>query len=383
MKSLRILQLYSDHRWTGPAEPVLSLSKELIRRGHRVLFACATKPTTRLENRVRKAGLPVLTDLMLNRYFDLFDNFYDVITLPKVLKEYKIDILHTHLSHDHIIGALGNKLCRKKAYLVRTVHEAVPRHRTSLERFVYRKMTDRVITICESARESLIQDLKEDSAKVKTIHGAVDIKRFNPRIKGGKIREKFGFDEKVPVAGVIAHLHDHGKHEYFLKAIPEVKKAVPNAKFFIVGRGSHRPTLEKLVKELNITDDVIFVGHWDEDFPQVLAALDVKVYLVPGFDGSCRAVLEAMAMEKPVVAAKVGPLPETIKDGLTGFLVDPEDTSSLACAIVRLLKDKELARKMGRRGRRLIEEEFREHIRAVRTEEVYYDLMKETPKLRS
>jgi len=361
----------------------LSLSKELIRRGHRVLFACATKPTTRLEDRVRKAGLPVLTDLRLNRYFNLFDNFYDVITLPQVLKKHRIDILHTHLSHDHVIGILGNSLCRRKVFLVRTVHEAVPRHRTPLERFVYRKMTDRIITICESARESLIQDLKEDSAKVKTIHGAVDIKRFNPRIKGDKIREKFGLDEKLPVAGVIAHLHDHGKHEYFLKAIPEVKKAASNAKFFIVGRGSHRPALEKLVKELNIIDDVIFAGHWDEDLPQVLAALDVKVYLVPGFDGSCRAVLEAMAMEKPVVAAKVGPLPETIKDGLTGFLVDPEDTSALACAIVRLFKDKKLARKMGRRGRRLIEEEFREHIRTARTEEVYYDLMKEAPKLRS
>ncbi|MCD5401367.1 hypothetical protein LR013_02065 [candidate division NPL-UPA2 bacterium] len=87
MKKLNILQLYSDYRWTGPADPVLSLSRELAKRGQRVLFACVCKRGGALEPRARKEGLAIITDLKLNRYFHLSDNIHDLITLPGMLKK--------------------------------------------------------------------------------------------------------------------------------------------------------------------------------------------------------------------------------------------------------------------------------------------------------
>ncbi len=375
MRRLRILQLYSDYRWTGPAEPAVSLSKWLAKRGHELFFACVSKPDGILEQRIREAGLPIITGLRLNRYFNLFDNIHDILNLPNLLRRYRIDILHTHLSHDYLIGALGG--IGSSSLLIRTLHEAIPRRRAFLERYLFRNLTDGIIAICESARESLIRRGEADPEKVRTIHGGVDIRRFNPGIKGDKIRREFGLEERIPVAGVVARFHDHGKHRYLLEAIPQVRRVLPEARFFFIGRGKYRTVLEGMAEELKVSDHAIFTGQRDEDYPEVLAAMDVKVYLTPGFDGSCRAVIEAMAMGKPVVAPPVGPLPEMIKDGRTGFLVHPEDTPSLAKAISSLLSDRERARRMGKAARDLVEERFREDIRALRTEEFYYELMSE------
>ena len=235
-------------------------------------------------------------------------------------------------------------------------------------------MTKGIITLCESARQRLIEELGLAPEIVRAIGGAVDIKRFNPTVKGDEVRREFGLDEDVPLAGVVARFHDHGKHDYFLKAILEIKKIVPRAKFFLIGRGKYGSVLKDMAKELGITQDVIFVGQRGRDYPQVLASLNVKVYLIPGTDGSCRAVLEAMAVGKPIVAAPVGPILEIVKEGVSRFMVRPEDTSSLAKAIAKLLADGELARRMGRKGRKLIEKGFREEMRAEKTEQLYYDL---------
>lgn len=371
MRKLNILQLYSDCRWTGPAEPVLSLSRELAKRGHRVLFAY--RGGGPLESRAGKEDVDTITDLKLNRYFNFSDNIHDLVTLPKILKRYRVDIIHTHLSHDHLMGALANIHNRK--CLVRTVHEAAPRRRMPGEGILFKGMTKGIITVCESARRELINGLSLSPERVKTIYGAVDIERFSPSIKGNRVRQEFGLSEDVPVAGVVARFHDHGKHSYFLEAIPEVKKAVPRAKFFLVGRGKYRSVLEDMIKRLGIIEEVIFTGQRYEDYPEVLAAMDVKVYLIAGTDGSCRAVLEAMAMGKPVVAAPVGSIPDMARDGFPGLVVNPEDKTALAKAVAALLKDKALAKRKGERGRRLVEKYFREDMRAEKVEEVYASLL--------
>jgi L-malate glycosyltransferase len=109
---------------------------------------------------------------------------------------------------------------------------------------------------------------------------------------------------------------------------------------------------------LGLTEAAIFTGYREDDLPEVLAALDVFVLLAPGSEGSCRAVLEAMAVGKPVVAARVGALQEIVLDGETGLLIEPHAPIALAHAISRLLRAPEQARQMGLRGRQRIERVF-------------------------
>lgn len=374
MKRLTVLQLFSDENWTGPAEPVLSLSKELARRGHRVYFACSQRKG-KLRGWVKAAGIPLIEALKLDHHSNPINDLHDMLTLPRILKAYEVDIIHMNLSHDHAIGALGGGWGKKRPYLVRTVHRAVPR--LSLwEKFLYGKMADRIITVCESVRGKLIDNLGIAPAKVTTIYGAVDIDRFSPANEGDSIKDELGLSSGIPVVGMVAPLQSYRKHRCLFEAIPQIKEAVPGTKFLLVGHGgSYRSVLKKLARKLNIEDDLIYTGYRDRDFPQVLAAMDVKVFLAPGADGSCRAVLEAMAMGKPVVAAPVGPILDMARDGFPGSIINPEDKTSLARAVVTFLEDKALAKGEGERGRRLVEKYFREDIRAERVEEVYASLI--------
>lgn len=368
MNALNILHLYSDENWTGPAESVLNLLEELNRRGHRAFFAGITKRKGRLLPKVREAGIPVIESLNLDRKSHPLNYLKNLTNLPRVLKKEKIDIIHTHFRYDHILASF----VKRRVSLIRTLHRADLEKVNFQERFMLRHKTDHIIVISKAIKEKVIQDLRIKPAKISTIYGAIDSNRFNPQLSGDKIREEFEIDEDVPVVGMVAPLQPHRKHLHLLRTIPQVRKEFPKVKFLLIGSiGSYQKVLKEEIKRLKISDSVIFTGYRDEDYPQVLAFLDLEVFLVPGSDGSCRAALEALAMAKPVVSAKVGPIPEIMENGREGILIDnSDDTASLAKAIIRLLKNRDLAREMGEAGRRLMER-FTPESHATQMEEVY------------
>jgi glycosyltransferase involved in cell wall biosynthesis len=143
-----------------------------------------------------------------------------------------------------------------------------------------------------------------------------------------------------------------------ITAFAQVHAAIPEARLLIVGKGEFRPQVEREIRACGLTDAVLFAGFREEDLPEVLAALQVFVLLRPGSEGSCRAVLEAMAAGRAVVAARVGALADIVLDGETGLLVDPSSVTALAHAISRLLRAPERAEQMGLRGRLRIERCF-------------------------
>ncbi len=130
---------------------------------------------------------------------------------------------------------------------------------------------------------------------------------------------------------------------------------------------------EKLVQELGLGDRAVFTGYRDRDLPAVLGAADCFALMAAGSDDSCRAALEAMAAGRPVVARRVGALPETVVHGETGLLVD-ENTGDVAAALERVLADRARARIMGLAGRRRAEQEFGPERAVAIVEEVYRTL---------
>src|SRR5439155_1303331 len=127
---------------------------------------------------------------------------------------------------------------------------------------------------------------------------------------------------------------------------------VDQLRLLIVGRGTNQETVAREpVRALGIEERVVFSGYQaGEDYVATLACMDAKVFLVPGSDGSCRAVREALAMGVPVIAARRGVLPELVKDGETGTLVEDEP-EPLARAIEDLARDRERLRALGARAR--------------------------------
>ncbi|HET9855615.1 MAG TPA: glycosyltransferase family 4 protein, partial [Methylomirabilota bacterium] len=144
----------------------------------------------------------------------------------------------------------------------------------------------------------------------------------------------------------------------------------------LVGKGEARAPLEALVGELGLAREVLFTGYRDVDLPGVLQALDAFALMGAGSDESCRAALEAMAAGRPVVARRVGALPETVVHGVTGLLVDDDRPESIAAALRALVSEPERAAAMGKAGRARAQALYGSDAHAARVEAVYEDALR-------
>jgi glycosyltransferase involved in cell wall biosynthesis len=211
----------------------------------------------------------------------------------------------------------------------------------------------------------------------------VDLQRYEFTEACCTLPEEYGFPEGSPLVGVVARLEPEKGHATLIDAWPLVLDRVPEARLLIIGEGSQRATLEAQADGLGLLGEacapdrcvgtrkarpgakILFTGLRD-DVPAVTAALDVAV--LPSYrEAQGMAILEAMALRRPVVATQVGGVPEMIESGRTGLLVPPRDAPALADGIVRLLTDHPLADMLARAGHDFVHANFSvEHmVRAI------------------
>jgi glycosyltransferase involved in cell wall biosynthesis len=202
----------------------------------------------------------------------------------------------------------------------------------------------------------------------------VDLARFHPGIPRDRIRRELGVPEREPLIGLIGHLTPWKGHEMFLAIARAVADAVPATRFVVAGgaiyetRGhdGYLGMLRRRAAELGLSDRLTFLGARD-DVPEVLAGLDVLVHCPTAPEPFGRVLAEAMAVGCPLVAARCGGIPEVIQDGRTGLLVDSGNIDAFVAAILRLLREPALRRKLGEAGRGRAEARFGidEHVEAV------------------
>lgn len=359
MRPLSILHLLSNRWWTGSAEPVLALVQGLRERRQQVVLGVPAG--SRLEDLARKAGIPLLEGLRLNPHFRPGAWLHDVHRVAMFLRRTPVDILHTHLSHDHWLASCALGLTTSSSprlpVCVRTVH-TLRRPNSLSNRWLLRHGTGHLITVSTALRRDIVERLHFPPPRVTVIAGAVDSQRFHPEISGDRVRYELGVSRASPLVGIVARLAPSRGHLHLVEAFAQVHQTIPAARLVIVGKGEFRQHIEQRIAALGLKDSVIFTGYREDDLPEVLAALDVFVLMAPGSEGSCRAALEAMAIGKPVVATRTGALQEIVLDGETGLLVEPQANAALAHAISRLLRGADQARHMGARGRLRVEHVF-------------------------
>jgi phosphatidylinositol alpha-1,6-mannosyltransferase len=221
--------------------------------------------------------------------------------------------------------------------------------------------------------EARCRELGVLADRVFWIPGAADLPRFGIEVDPQPIRDEFKLAD-APVIVSVARLAPNRGHEVLVAGFQLLLERMPHARLLLVGKGETRPRLERLVVDLGLTSSVIFTGYRDRDLPAVLAAADCFALMAAGSDESCRAALEAMAAARPVVARRVGALPETVLDGETGLLVDDDRAESVAEAFYAILSDRRRARQMGEAGRRRAEAEFSPERSVATVEEAYRTL---------
>ena len=227
----------------------------------------------------------------------------------------------------------------RRPYVVSTVHSS--RVRSAEDREQLRRLTpdmDRLIAVSRAIEAKLEDEGRTGlGTPVDLIYNGVDLQRYDHQEPCCTLRDEYGMEPGSQIVGVVARLEPEKGHPTLFEAWPAVLRAVPDAYLLVIGEGSQRDALEAKARELRIAHRVVFTGRRD-DVPAVTAALDVAV--LPSYrEAQGLSILEALALARPVVASKVGGIPEMIEDGVTGLLVEPHDAEGLARAISRLLTD--------------------------------------------
>jgi glycosyltransferase involved in cell wall biosynthesis len=332
---MRVLHLFGDWKWTGPSEPTLDLCLELRALGVQADLACQPPPpeaSGSLLARARDRGLEPRLDFRLERSLSLIKNLDDIKKIADACRDY--DLLHVHFSHDHVVGGLGARRAGRPR-IVRTNHKAIPTPRNLATRYLYRKLTDAYIT---SSRAALEADVARFDLRGWHVDPAMRLDRFTPREAPHD-----GF-----VVGVVARMQRHRRFDILLQGIKLAR--VPDLRVQVVGRGTHMNEVAvEPARRLGL-DNVTFTGYLGPAYLDTVAGFDALLFLVPGSDGTCRAIRETMAMGRAVIGARRGMIPEIVDDGKTGLVID-DTPENIAAAIERLAADRAACRAMGAEGR--------------------------------
>ncbi|MBN2451466.1 MAG: glycosyltransferase family 4 protein [Lentisphaeria bacterium] len=354
---LRILCLYSDWRWTGPAEPVLQMCRGLRDLGHEVLFACRAVPRDvrhAEENVPEKAagyGLRVTTEFALDRYMGVRATLHDLVALPRHLRRHRVQVLHTHLSHDHALGALCARFPgRKRPLLVQTLHRrSVPRdslgYRLTLRGAL---RSDGLFVFSERFRHEYIDRFRIDPHRIALQPMTVDLERFSPERPRKPMRPEFGIPDDAVVIGIVSRFQKYRRMDTFVEAAAQVIRERPQTYFLLLGwSGQIEETVVAPIRTFGVEKNVIVAGYRTDDYEDTLACMDIFSLIMPGYDGTARAVREAMAMGKPCVVSDIGMLPDIVEHGRTG-LVTPLTPEGLAQAWLRLVDNAVERQTLGR-----------------------------------
>jgi glycosyltransferase involved in cell wall biosynthesis len=381
---MKILQLFSDWKWTGPADPVTSLCKELEKRGHDVTFAHGKPPLPvedSLEKRVLERGVKATTQFRLNHAVKLYrpssiwDNFSDISTLTRYLRQEKFDLLNVHHSHDHILGGIAARRAKCSTVVIRTDHKRDSIKPTLGNRFLISNLTDGMITFSERARKEDAEHFGLPPERVAKILPALDLDRYDPRRDYKDMRTLFGIGPEKVVIGMIARYQKYRRTAVFLEAIKIIAKDFPNIKVLLVGRSSQmEESVAKPMRQLGVEEWVTLAGYRTTDYLDTLACMDIFVFLMAGSDGTARALREAMAMGKPVIVANRGMLPELIEGGVSGLVVN-DTPEELARAVLHVLHHPEMREALGKGAWEKAHREFRLDRQAEAVEKFYKEMI--------
>jgi len=372
---MRILELLASPIWTGPAEPVASVAQELVRRGHFVEMAVDTLRPGDLRDRLRKMGFAVHDELGLSTKSYPLRIALDVHRLTDVARGF--ELFHANFSHDHLLALIAARRSPARPRVVRTVHSERSLRGRRFQGLLHRR-TDGLIAVCESHAGELRDRFRIDPRRVTAIRGAVNAGAFLPQ--GPDLRNLLQIPPGAPVAGIVSRIKPERRHADLVSAFRHVLDKLPEARLVIVGRGEGLAAVEREVERLQMRARVVFAGYrTGEELAAAYRTFDAKVLLAEGNDGTCRAMLEAMACGKPVLAYRFGAPAETILPDVTGILVDRGDVAGLGKALLSLLSDRDRCARLGAAARARITHVFTESARADAVEHFLQEILSLPP----
>lgn len=303
-----------------------------------------------------------------------FRRNFDVMVLRRLrqlVERNRIDLIHAHLPVPGFLARLARVGSRVK-WVVYTEHN-VPSRYTMMTRFlnaVTYPMNDAAIAVSQAISEEVQRYRRRGRPRLTTILNGVELEGLKAANREEVCRQ-FGFPaDSHLIVNVANFVHKKG-HRHLLAAAKRVLAVEPRARFLLVGSGPLQTEMAREAQRLNLNGQVVLTG-FREDAASLIGAADIFV-LASVHEGLPVSLLEAMASARPVVATRVGGVPELISDE-TGVLVNPTDEQTLAAEVVSLLRNPERRQRLGEAGRQRVRQGFGIAPMVAAVENVYLQL---------
>ena len=323
---------------------------------------------------VRSMGIP-LFELHSTKFCD----FVAIIKLIRYINNEKIDIVHTNLFGSDIIGRIAGKLANVplifstylNVYSWKKSRNLKIRIKTWIDKVTAKYFCDKLIAVSEDVRDFHIETLKLNKNKFSVLVPGINLNEFQltDNFSLNKKKLELGIDINSFVVVVVGVLSEQKGHKYLIEAAPSVLIKYPDTRFLIIGPGPLRQELEQMTKNKGVSNEFIFTG-FSENLVDLLAISNVFISCSL-WEGLPQTVIEAMAMNKPVIATKVGGLPELIQDGKSGILIPPSDPSAIVDSIISIRENKKIAQNLSTEGRKVVEEYFSVKVMVNKLQELY------------
>jgi len=341
----------------------------------RYQLSAATMADMKFEEDLKSLGIKTYPVDMGSRF-----SFKPVYKILDIIKKNKVDFIHSQGARADFFARVAGRIA-SIPYNICTIATPIEKFdigvlRKGIYRFIDRlteSSVDRFIVVSDSLEKLLTSKRAISAKRVVKIYNGIELHKYHPAYSAGNLRIELGLSQDVPLIGSIGRIILSKGLEYLLEATKEILILYPEARLLIVGEGPLKNKLILKCKKLGIINNVIFTGFVN-DTREILSSIDIFVFpsLSEGFP---MVVLEAMAMAKPVVASRIDGVTEQISDGIEGILVPPKDSSRLAEAIIKLIRDIELAKSLGTSARKKAEAEFSVEKMISETEKVYQSLL--------
>ncbi len=365
---MKILHLNTERTWRGGEQQTMHLLQGLAQCGIHSDLIC--QPDSPIARRTGQAGLNVIP-VTMHGEIDLLA----AVRIRSFVRKHNYNIIHSHTSHAHTLAFAATIGLGVKRLVTRRVDFSIFRHSfLHLSGIKYRFMADHYIAISQKIKNVLVDD-GIAAGRIFVIYSGIDPGRFTGQ-RPDHLRSEFNIaaDEKVVIN--VAHLAGHKGQKYLVRAIPMVLEKIQNVRFFIIGKGELMDDLKRLSASLGLEEHLVFTGFRD-DIGAFYNLADLFV-MSSVQEGLGTAIMDALAVARPVVATRSGGIPEIINDGETGRLVEPADPEALASGIIELLTYSDLARNMATRGQEMVQQRFSLDAMVDEYRQVYQQLLKES-----
>ncbi len=372
---LRILHTNMLRGWGGQSNRILKEAVYATEKGHQV--ALAVPEDSKLAARGAEAGLTVWPGFRMRPPAKVRVFIPDLLRLRRRLAEWRPDIIHVHGSQDTWLVAVARAIPGRSGQIpvVRTKHNIFPWARHSMNRWLYRQL-DGTIGISTYIMEQL-STYPELDGKPRVLIPSVPETEAIRAAKGRPEVTRRGVGPQAFVWASTGRLRREKGFDVLLRAWQRVVSAWGRdaCRLVIAGDGSDAGALADLAKELGLGEPELEFLGFREDVPELLKAVDGYV-LASRSEGLGTAILEALAAELPAVATNVGGIPDSIRHEKTGLLVRPNDPEDLAAAMIRVMDDREFAKRLGAEAGLLIDSTFSRESMGRRTIEFYKEVTK-------